>query len=136
MHETLGPMMLLLPLKTIIRRTSRLNARAWLHKSLKALSLTLLTLLPKTSIEMHYQRTSIHESLSLFFLATPCGMQNLSSCQRSSLCPLHRMHTVLTTGPLGKAPTVTFWKRRVMLANDVLTFVQSVCDISEFWFTE
>lgn len=66
--RSLGPMTLMLPFENNNQKDFKVkNARAWLHKSLKALSLTLLTLLPKTSIEMHYQRTSIHESLSLFF---------------------------------------------------------------------
>lgn len=86
--KSLGPVMLMLPFENSNQKDLKVeNARAQFHKSLKALSLTLLTLLPKTNIEMHYQRTSIHESLSLFFfLAVPCGMENLSSQAKDQAC--------------------------------------------------
>ena len=130
--KSLGSMMLMLPFENNNQKDFKVkNARAQLHKSLKALSLTLLTLLPKTNIEMHYQRTSIHESLSHFFWRG--GGLCLVVCRilvprpKIEPVPLHRMCTVLTTGPPGKSPPVTFWKRKRahVLANDVLTFCSS-----------
>ena len=106
--KSLGSMMLMLPFENNNQKDFKVkNARAQLHKSLKALSLTLLTLLPKTNIEMHYQRTSIHESLSHFFWggAVPCGMQNLGSQAKDRACaPTSDAHS-LNHWTTGEVPT-------------------------------
>ena len=81
-------MMLMLPFENNNQKDLKVkNARAQFHKSLKALSLTLLTLLLKQTLKCIIRGPPfMNHCHFFFFLAVPCGMENLSSQAKDQAC--------------------------------------------------